>query len=597
MILKLCKQKAIFARLDCFGPNSMKPVTDIFSSRETLQAIIDEIANPIFVKDRSHRLVLVNKNFCEFLGRQKRDVVGKSDFDIVSKEQAEVFLRTDNYVFETGAGNDNEEQITDATGQIRTILTRKRLLPIGGAGPLLVGLISDITEYKEAEARIMHIAQHDALTGLANRVLLREWLEKALLRGREGDGWFAIMLLDLDDFKEINDTFGHAVGDTLLRCVADRLRFSLRASDLIARLGGDEFAILVQVSNGREECAALAGKIIGALAEPMSFGEHSTAIRGSIGIAIAPEDGSTVDAILRNSDLALYHAKSEGRNTFRVFTPELNRKHQRRDERGSELRNALTNGEFELYYQPIVNLMRDEISGVEALLRWNHPKRGQIEPCEFIPSAEETGLILPISEWVLRQACQEAASWPRHLSVAINLSIKQFIGVDLVSKIVLALAASGLAAHRLELEVTEPMVAQASKASVTMLSQLRDLGVRVVLDDFATGISSLNSLLSFPFDRLKVGQDFVKVLGQNHHQSVLLLRTIAGLGSALGMTTTVEGVDTEERLQTVRSTGFTEMQGFLFCPPRPARDIRSLLLSERIKMPRTPWWKVRQAAG
>jgi diguanylate cyclase (GGDEF)-like protein/PAS domain S-box-containing protein len=575
----------------------MKPVTDIFSSRETLQAIIDEIANPIFVKDRSHRLVLVNKTFCEFMGRKKGDVIGKTDYDLVSREQAEVFLRTDNFVFETGEGNDNEEQITDAAGQTRTILARKRLLPTGSSGPLLVGLISDITEYREAETRIMHMAQHDALTGLANRLLLTEWLEKALLRGTNAGGWFAIMLLDLDDFKEINDTFGHAMGDTLLRCVANRLRHTLRESDLIARLGGDEFAILVPVKDGRGECAALAGKIIGALAEPAKLGEHSVAIGASIGIAIAPQDGSTVDAILKNSDLALYHAKSQGRNTFRFFTPELDLQNQRRIERGSELRTALSNGEFELYYQPIVNLMRDEISGFEALLRWNHPKRGQIEPSEFIRSAEETGLILPISEWVLRQACREAMSWPRHLSVAINLSIKQFIGVDLVSKIVMALAASGLAAHRLELEVTEPMVVQAPKSSVSMLSQLHDLGVRVVLDDFATGIFSLNSLLSFPFDRLKVGQDFVKVLSQNHDQSVLLLRTIAGLGSALGMTTTVEGVDTEERLQTVRSTGFTEMQGFLFCPPRSARDIRPLLLGERIKVPRASWWKVKQAAG
>jgi diguanylate cyclase (GGDEF)-like protein/PAS domain S-box-containing protein len=575
----------------------MKPVPDIFSSRETLQAIIDEIANPIFVKDRGHRLVLVNKNFCEFTGRQKCDIIGKSDVDLVSKEQADVFLRTDNYVFETGDGNDNEELITDAAGQTRTILTRKRLLPIGGSGPLLVGVISDITEYKETEARIMRMAQHDALTGLANRLLLTEWLEKALLRGTNGGGWFAIMLLDLDNFKEINDTFGHATGDTLLRCVANRLRYTLRDSDLIARLGGDEFAIIVPVKNGREECAALAGKIIAALAEPTKLGDHSIATLASIGIAIAPKDGNTVDAILKNSDLALYHAKSEGRNTFRFFTPELDLQHQRRCERGSELHSALTNGEFELYYQPIVNLARDEISGFEALLRWNHPKRGRIKPSEFIRSAEETGLILPISEWVLRQACQEAMSWPRHLSVAVNLSIKQFTGTDLVSKIVRALAATGLAANRLELEVTEPMVVQAPKSSVTMLAQLRDLGVRVVLDDFATGVSSLNSLLSFPFDRLKVGQEFVKILSQNHDQSVLLLRTIAGLGSALGMTTTVEGVATEEHLQTVRSTGFTEMQGFLFCPPRSARDIRPLMISERIKMPRPSWWKVRQAAG
>ena len=575
----------------------MKPVPDIFSSREALQAIIDEIANPIFVKDRSHRLVLVNNTFCEFMGRQKRDIVGKSDSDLVSKEQADVFLRTDNYVFETGEGNDNEELITDAAGHTRTILTRKRLLPIGGSGPLLVGVISDITEYKQAEARILRMAQHDALTGLANRLLLTEWLEKALLRGTNGGGWFAIMLLDLDDFKEINDTFGHATGDMLLRCVANRLRYTLRDSDLIARLGGDEFAIIVQVKNGREECAALAAKIIDALAEPTKLGDHSIATLASIGIAIAPQDGNTVDAILKNSDVALYHAKSEGRNTFRFFSSELDLQHQRRVQRGSELRNALTNGEFELYYQPIVNLARDEISGFEALLRWNHPKRGQIEPSEFIHSAEETGLILPISEWVLRQACQEAMSWPRPLSVAINLSIKQFIGADLVSKIVMALAASGLAANRLELEVTEPMVVQAPKSSVTMLSQLHDLGVRVVLDDFATGASSLNSLLSFPFDRLKVGQEFVKLLSQDHHQSVLLLRTIAGLGAALGMTTTVEGVDTEERLQTVRSTGFTEMQGFLFCPPRSAHDIRPLILRDRIKMPRPTWWKVRQAAG
>jgi predicted signal transduction protein with EAL and GGDEF domain len=386
------------------------------------------------------------------------------------------------------------------------------------------------------------------------------------------------------------------MGDLVLQGVAERLQLNLRANDLIARLGGDEFAVLVRVNDYREECAGLAGKILDALSSPIALGEHSTVPRVSIGIAMGPDDGSTVDAILKSADLALYQAKSEGRNTFRFFTPDLDHRHQRRSEQQGELRRALANGEFELYYQPIISLQRNEISGIEALLRWNHPKLGQLAPCEFMRCAEETGLILPISEWVLRQACQEAVSWPSPVPVAVNLSIKQLIGTDLIAKIVMALAATGLPAHRLELEITEPLMAQGFDAPARLLSRIRGLGVKVTLDDFATGVSSLNSLLAFPFDRIKIGQDFVATMNANQRHSLLLLQTIAGLGQALGITTTIEGIDSEERFKALRPIGFNEMQGYLLCPPRSASEIRKHMRADGDES-HSSWWRPRLAAG
>lgn len=544
-------------------------------SHETLQAIIDEVAHPIFVKDRDHRWTLVNESFCRLLGGSRESLLGKSDFDFVPGHQARVFWEKDNHVFTTGEGIDNEERINDSEGRERIIVTKKRLFVTTSGIPLLVGIISDITEYREAEARISHLANHDVLTELPNRAMLCKRLELALQQCESRKAQFVVLFFDLDRFKDVNDTLGHAIGDKLLRQVAERARKCLCENDLIARLGGDEFAILMPVANAAIEAETIARKINAAVAEPFHLDDHSVSIAASIGIAVAPGDGDDSGEILKNADLALYRSKASGGNTYCFFEPEMNRRMLARCEMERDLRKALAHNELELHYQPIVNLERGTIAGCEALLRWNHPTKGRIAPLDFIPLAEETGLIIPIGDWVLNQAAAEAATWPENVGVSVNLSVAQFKNADLVNSVVRALTRSGLAACRLELEVTESVMIGDSGAALTILNRLHAIGVRIALDDFGSGYSSLGYLRSFPFDKLKIDGSFVKKLGETD-QSAIILRAIANLGSGLGMPTVAEGVETAEQLSCVRAEGCTEMQGYFFSPPCPASELRKL---------------------
>ena len=435
----------------------------------------------------------------------------------------------------------------------------------------------DITEYRRIEARVAHMARHDVLTDLPNRVLLRERLEEAVAAVRKDDN-VAVLCLDLDRFKEINDSLGHVVGDALLKAVSVRLRGCMRDLDTIARLGGDEFSI-VQVA-GEQPVAAtsLAVCILEAMALPFDLDGQQVTVGASIGIAVSPGDGNDADQLLKNANLALHRAKGEGRGIYRFFEAGMDADMQARCKLQFDLRKALSNGEFELYYQPVVNLEHNAICGLEALLRWHHPERGIVSPAVFIPMAEETGLIVAIGEWALRQACADAVTWPRHIKVAVNLSPAQFKCRNLVHVVFAALAASGLPASRLELEITESVLLHDNAATVATLHQLRSLGVRIAMDDFGTGYSSLSYLRSFPFDKIKIDRCFVKDLSDATDGSLAILRAVANLGLSLGMVTTAEGVETQEQVEKVRAEGCTEMQGYFFSPPRPIKDIERLFL-------------------
>jgi diguanylate cyclase (GGDEF)-like protein len=456
----------------------------------------------------------------------------------------------------------------------RTFEIRHRPMPDCG----WVATHEDITEQRRSELKIAHMAHHDALTDLANRVLLNKRLEHALARCIH-DETVAIHHVDLDQFKAVNDTLGHPAGDELLQMVADRLRTVVSDGDTIARMGGDEFAI-VQIAAGPADATALAQRVIAAIGAPFEIEGQRAGVGASIGIAVGPGDGSTPDDLLRNADLALYRAKADGRGTFRFFEPGMDLQMQARRVLEQDLRKALPAGEFELYYQPVVNLKSNDVCGFEALIRWNHPTRGLVAPDAFIPLAEEIGLMVPIGAWVIRQACATAALWPEHTHVAVNISAVQFRNADLLEVITGALAASALDPAQLEIEITESVLLQDKDATLATLHRLRKLGVRIAIDDFGTGYSSLAYLQSFPFDKLKIDRSFVRDIAENTG-SLNIVRAVATLANGLGMTATAEGVETREQLDRITSEGCTEVQGFLFSHPLPATDIARLLLPTR----------------
>jgi len=426
--------------------------------------------------------------------------------------------------------------------------------------------------------RAGHLAMHDVLTGLPNRVLLNERLERAL-GGMHGAEMVATHILDLDHFKHVNDTLGHSVGDRLLRIVAERLRALVRETDTIARMGGDEFAIVQGNLMQSADAATLAERVIAAVGEPYEIDGHQVVIGTSVGIAVAPGDGAGPEQLMRNADLALYRAKSSGRGTFRLFEPEMNAQMQARRALECDLRKALAGRQFELHYQPVVNLLDNEITGFEALIRWHHPDKGMVPPGAFIPLAEEIGLIVPVGEWVLREACATAARWPQHLNVAVNISPAQLRQPGLLEAVTGALAHSGLAPERLELEITETAHLVDNEATLAVLHRLRALGVRIANDDFGTGYSSLSYLQSFPFDKIKIDRSFVKNIAASAG-SLNIVRAVAGLAHGLGITATAEGVESHEQAAKVKAEGCTEMQGFLTSQPLPAEEIERVFLAK-----------------
>lgn len=420
--------------------------------------------------------------------------------------------------------------------------------------------------------QMAHMARHDALTGLANRLVFHERISEAMSR-RGGGALFAILYLDLDHFKDVNDTLGHSAGDRLLCIVAERITKSLRESDTISRLGGDEFAIILADLADREFVATAAERLIRDVSEPFSIDGVLVTVGVSIGITFGAED-KTVDSLVKEADLALYEAKRVGRATHRFFEPRLSLQMEARLTLKSEMRRGLAGGEFEVYYQPMVNIAQNRVTGFEALVRWNHPDRGLLGPDKFISVAEESGLIVELGAWVLRTACEEAAQWPSAVKVAVNLSPIQFKSETLAADVELCLAASGLPANRLEIEITEAAVLQESRTTLAVLDDLRALGIAVSFDDFGTGFSSLSSLLRFPFDKLKIDRSFV---ADPSESAAAIVRAIVGMGVNLGLATTGEGVETAEQLDHLRRLGCAEAQGYFFSPPRPNAEVPRLL--------------------
>ena len=447
---------------------------------------------------------------------------------------------------------------------------------IAGGGTIVT--FENVTERRQDEARIAHMAHHDALTRLPNRVKLGERLDAALAETGRGVG-SAILCLDLDRFKSVNDTLGHSVGDTLLQLVAERLGACVREVDTVARLGGDEFAVVQAGAACAEDAARLAERILCTVGEPYDVAGHSIMVGISIGIAMAPTDGTSPEQLMRNADTALGRAKTDGRGRFCFFEAEMDARLQARRAMELDLRQALAAEEFELFFQPLVDLKRDRVSGFEALLRWHHPERGLVPPTEFIPVAEETGLIVPLGAWVLQRACVEAAGWADGLKVAVNLSPVQFRDPVLVTMVAEALAQSGLLPNRLELEITESVLLHDSEGNLAKLQALRTLGASISMDDFGTGYSSLSYLRSFPFDKIKIDRSFVGDL--QGADSGCIVRAVAGLGTSLGMVTTAEGVETAAQLAQLRIEGCTEAQGYFFSPPRPSDEIPAVLRRAR----------------
>jgi diguanylate cyclase (GGDEF)-like protein/PAS domain S-box-containing protein len=465
-----------------------------------------------------------------------------------------------------------------ADGSLIDLAIYSRQLVYGEEPAVLLALM-DITERKRAEMRLTFMAHHDGLTGLPNRNSLRQRLDEMLTQTRRSSEKVAVLFLGLDNFKAVNDTLGHGVGDKLLRGVARRLRSSLREEDAIARLSSDEFAIIQSGITRPEDVVLLARRMLEAIGEPYLLDGHSVVIGASIGIAMAPGDGEDSEKLLKNADMALSRAKNDSRGTFSFFEAGMDARAQSRRKIEIDLRAAIQADVLRPYYQPLINLASGRISGFEALVRWPHPERGMISPAEFIPVAEDTGLINALGAQILRRACMDAAGWPDPVRVAVNLSPLQFRVGNLLSIVMDALKQSGLPAKRLELEITETLLLEKSEEVLATLHALRALGVHISMDDFGTGYSSLSYLRSFPFDKIKIDQSFVRDLGANRDAQAIV-RSIISLGMGLGVTITAEGVETEAELSCLRAEGCHEAQGFLFSKARPNLEIVELLRAQ-----------------
>lgn len=546
---------------------------ELTEQNERFNSALDNMTEGLCMYDNDRKMVVYNKRFKELYALPVKIIEPGTPFEDILTY---LFRRGD------GAEQDLEEflasrimMVADAKPVTRIMeLSNGRVVAINHQPMASGGWVStheDITELQQVQARVAHMAHHDELTGLPNRTLLRERMEQAEAC-IEQDRNFAVLCLDLDRFKDVNDTIGHPMGDRLLQLAADRLQDCVEEGDTVARLGGDEFAIL-QMSEFQPAAAkALACRICDVLSRPFNLDNHQVVVGASVGIAIAPTDGGNPDQLLKNADMALYRAKNDGRGIYRFFEPEMDARMQSRRRLELDLRRALEVSEFELHYQPLVDLRTNEIRGFEALLRWSHPLRGNVSPAEFIPVAEEIGLINPLGEWVLRKACMEAAHWPSHVKIAVNISPAQFRNENLVQTVFSALAGSGIDARRLELEITEHALLQNNDSTLKTLHALRDMGVRIAMDDFGTGYSSLSYLRSFPFDKIKIDRSFVKDLSERDDADVIVA-AVADLSRNLGMETTAEGVETEAQRAQVLAAGYTEMQGFLFSCARPAREI------------------------
>jgi diguanylate cyclase (GGDEF)-like protein/PAS domain S-box-containing protein len=556
-----------------------RQVTD---TRSLLDSIVDNLPVGVFVKDMGEdgRYILFNEACAAATGRPAKDVIGKNDQAVFDEEQTEAFRQQDERAFETASTIHFEETIRGMDGVTRILRTAKRALPApkGEAPRYLLGISQDVTEERGVEAKLAHLAMHDSLTGLPNRAFFSESIVRQVAAATP-ETPIALLYIDIDHFKHINDSKGHAAGDTLLCQVAQRLLRLAEKSDLVARLGGDEFALVLKMTDaGRAQ--RFADLLLLSLAAPFDLDGVREHVTCSIGIAMAPEHADDADVLMRDADLALYAAKGSGRSTYRFYQTEMRLEAERRHQLTVELREALQNGEFELYYQPIIRLDNDGLSGFEALIRWRHPERGLIAPMEFIPVAEETGMIVPIGEWVLREACRTAARWPSHLKIAVNLSVYQFRHTSLLATVVSVLDETGLRPERLEIEITESVLLSEVEQSLSLLRALKELGIRIAIDDFGTGYSSLSYLRSFAFDKIKLDRSFVAGI-ETDPGNLAIVRAVVGIASGFNAMTLAEGIETEEQLGKLRAEGYSEVQGFLLGRPMPQQDAEALIFGEK----------------
>jgi len=542
-----------------------------------LREIVDHIPSQITVKAVSdRRYLLVNRVTEQQFGCSSEEIVGKTAFELFPEATADKITADDDRSLQSPDGLYLDERAWESQALgLRYITSRRIAIRDQADAPrYLVNVVEDVTERRRANEKIAHLAHYDALTDLPNRVLFREQIERELKKATEGQP-FALLYIDIDEFKGINDSLGHHVGDELLKNVASRIKSCLKEGDLIARLGGDEFAVIQTAISGKPDVEAFIRRIHDAIRRPYQCLGHHLSSDASIGIALAPQDGTDLDQLIKSADLAMYAAKAGGRRVHRYFEQAMDACAKARLTMEQDLRRALAEGGFQIHYQPLVDLHQHTVTGCEALLRWRHPERGMISPVEFIPVAEDTGLINELGDWVLKTACAEAASWPEHIRIAVNVSPVQLQSPTLALRISAALAATGLSPRRLEIEITEAVLIRDDEAALAILHQLRAIGVRIALDDFGTGYSSLSYLKRFPFDKIKIDRSFVADMIEVAGSSSIV-QAIVSIAAALKMTTTAEGVETEAQRELLRQLGCTDMQGYLFSRPVPAADVRKL---------------------
>ena len=546
--------------------------------KQRLDTADNNMTQGLLLFDTSQRLVVCNQRYIDMYGLSAEVVKPGCSFrDVIAHRKATGSFVGDVDAYYSRVLNDiaRRQAMTIRIPDGRSIQGVNQPLADGG----WVATHEDITERTRAEARITHLAHYDSLTGLPNRTLFHERLKLELGRIAPGDQ-LAVHYIDIDEFKSVNDSLGHLIGDELLKSVATSLSQCVSDSDFVARLGGDEFAIVQTAVRTAADVIGLVDRVFDAIRQPRECLGHQMTTDASIGIALAPEHGVGLDQILKNADLAMYAAKSAGRRTYRFFQPDMDAQAKARRILELELRQAIADEALEVYYQPCVSLADNRITGCEALVRWRHPERGMISPAEFIPIAEETGLINQLGEWVLKTACMEAATWPDDIRVAVNVSPVQFRPGTLALKIVAALEASGLPASRLELEITEAVLIRDDDDALRILHQLRGIGVRIALDDFGTGYSSLSYLQRFPFDKIKIDRCFVTDIAEPGG-SACIVRAVVAIAAERNMTTIAEGIETPQQRDVLRALGCAEMQGYLFSPPKPAAEIRPLFLRPR----------------
>ena len=559
-------------------------VQDKERSAEALQLIngrfdtaLNNMAHGLLMWDSEGRLAVANRRFCDLYQLDPRNVIPGTSLRHIVALIADAGHDAD---CDIDAQHDEHMQIVLSRLRRTTIRTLAGGRIVAASyEPMADGgwteTHEDITERRQSEAQIVFLARHDALTGLPNRVVFQERLEQALAEVGRGAG-FALLYLDLDRFKEVNDTLGHPIGDGLLCAVAHRLQDLVREGDIAARLGGDEFAILQLGAATASDASALARRVVDIVSDPYEIEGNRVVVGASIGIALAPADGRHAAQLLKNADLALYRAKREGRGRWHFFEPAMDALAKARRALELELRGPGLLQQLELYYQPVISSANLTITGFEALLRWRHPELGFLPPGDFIPVAEEIGVISFIGAWVLQQACGEAARWPGDLKVAVNLSPLQFRGSHLLETVSDALNAASLAPERLVLEITESALLKENAKTLSALHTMRNLGIRIAMDDFGTGYSSLSYLRSFPFDTIKIDRSFVREIS-TRPECIAIVQAITGLADSLGMNTVAEGVETEAQFKLLASAGCTEMQGYLFSKPMPVSQLPKLI--------------------